>query len=100
MHRIWEIDNPEALYGTGTEIKGKQIFSTVIAPVGTGSEDLYGNNVVGNEKSRLIRELLGWDHANDIRTGTGVNLISREILRDFPVRNFLEDSLYFRIIVR
>ena len=46
-------------------------------------QDFHGNDLDGNGISIFLRELVGWDHGNDICTGTGNNPNSREILREF-----------------
>ena len=50
----------------------------------------HGNCLDGNGISRFLRKLLGWDHGNDIYTGTGKKNISREILGEISRGNFPE----------
>ena len=80
---IWEIDIFARFYGTGTENRGKTDISTGIVWMGTESQEFHGNHLRGSGKSIFVRELFGWDHGNDIRTGTGINRTFREILREF-----------------
>ena len=91
MHGIWEIDNSTGFYVTGTEKHGKADMSTGIVWVGMGNQDFHGSDLDGNGISRFLRELIGWDHGNDICTGTGNSPNSREILREFSRDNFPED---------
>ena len=88
---IWEVDNSAGSYGTGTENHGKEDISTRIVWVGMGNQDFHVNDLDGNEISRFIRELVGWDHGNDICEETGNNHSSREILREFSCGIFPED---------
>ena len=56
-----------------TENHGKADTSTWMFMTGTGNQDLFGNGLGGNGKSRLHQELFGRDHGSDICTGTGKN---------------------------
>ena len=58
---IWEVDNSAGSYGTETEKHGKAGISTGIVWVGMGNQDFHVNDLDGNEISRFIRELVGWD---------------------------------------
>ena len=61
VHGIWDINNRS--YGAGTENHGKQTFDHRNGWGGNGKLEFLPERL-GCE--REIRELVGWDHGNDI----------------------------------
>ena len=86
--RILEYSNIRILYGNRNGNHGKPNIS-----MGMGNQDFHGNDLDGNGKWGVLQELLGWDHGNDIRTGTGSIPIPVNMREYISPREFPEDCL-------
>ena len=80
---FWKIDISTGFYPMGTKMYGKSDVSTGIVWAELRNRTVHGNDLGWNGKLRFLRELFGWDHRNYIRTGTGIKLNSRKVLRKF-----------------